>query len=178
MILAIYVDDILLFTNDQEKEKLIVEELSKRFKMKYMGKAASILGIRIMFEDLSGQISIDQTQYIKSILKRFNMTECNSVITPLELGQGISKEMEPKTEEEKEIMNKIPYREAIGSLLFLTLTTRPDISYAVNLLSRYCENPGPKHWGAIERIFRYLKGTMDLKLRYGGTEETITGYGF
>lgn len=104
------------------------------------------------------------------------MTDCNSVITPLELGQGISKEMEPKTEKEVEMMSKIPYRGAIGSLLYLTLTTRPDLSYAVNLLSRYCENPGPKHWGAVKRIFRYLNGTMNLKLHYGGTKDTITGY--
>lgn len=68
-------------------------------------------------------------------------------------------------------MCDVPYRSAIGSLLFLTMITRPDISFAVNLLSRYCENPGASHWGAVKRIFRYIRGTTNFKLTYGTNAE-------
>lgn len=73
-------------------------------------------------------------------------------------------------------MAGVPYRQAIGSLLFLSIITRPDIGFAVSLLSRYCENPGKAHWGAVKRIFRYLKGTMRYNLTYGATENGLTGY--
>lgn len=75
LFLAIYVDDILIFTNDTEQEIIVRTKLSERFKMKYMGKASSILGVRIQFDEITGQIEIDQERYIKDILKRFKMDD-------------------------------------------------------------------------------------------------------
>lgn len=177
LILAIYVDDILIFSNNRDIEKKLCDELSNNFKMKYFGNASSILGIRIMRDEEMKTISIDQTQYIREVLERFNMINCNAVISPLEPGIKISKEMSPDNDADRDSMRNIPYRSAIGSLLFIAITTRPDIAFAVNLLSRYCENPGIGHWGAIKRIFRYLKGTIDIKITYGrGDVQHITGY--
>ena len=67
-------------------------------------------------------------------------------------------------------MEKIPYREAVGSLIYLATTSRPDISFAVGQVSRYCAKYTRTHWNAVKRIFTYLKGTKKLKLCYGGTE--------
>ena len=67
----------------------------------------------------------------------------------------------PTTEGEKLYMASIPYREAVGSLLWLGDGTRPDIAYAVNQVARYMDNPGPQHWEAILRIIQYLKGSLD-----------------
>lgn len=176
LFLAIYVDDILIFSNNEVIENNLCEELSKNFKMKYLGPASSILGIRIMRDNEKKTISIDQSQYIREVLERFNMKNCNAVISPLEPGIRISKEMCPTSEADKDLMKNVPYRPAIGSLLFIAITTRPDIAFAVNLLSRYCENPGIRHWGAIKRIFRYLRGTVEMKLTYGGDDLHLTGY--
>ena len=63
-------------------------------------------------------------------------------------------------------MTKAPYREAIGSLMYLASTTRPDIAYAVNFLARQQQNPTEQDWQEVKRIFRYLKGTSELGLRY------------
>ena len=63
-------------------------------------------------------------------------------------------------------MRLVPYREAVGSLMYLAIATRPDISYAVGVLSRFSTNPGPAHWKAVKHLFRYLQGTKDLKLTY------------
>lgn len=177
LMVAIYVDDILIFSNEEKLEKEIKEALQKKFKMKDMGEVSSILGVRIKRDKENSLIKMDQTAYINRILKRFNMENCNAVKSPLEPGQRISKEMCAKTETEKNMMSNVPYRQAIGSLLFLAMITRPDISFAVNLLSRYCENPGPSHWGAVKRILRYINGTKNYGVTYNGkSNEILKGF--
>jgi hypothetical protein len=73
-------------------------------------------------------------------------------------------------------MRNIPYHEAVGSLMYASLGTRPDITYAVQAVSRFSKNPGLPHWDAVKRIFRYLKGTKELWLSYGGKGMELTGY--
>jgi hypothetical protein len=76
-------------------------------------------------------------------------------------------------------MKPVPYREALGKLLYLSIATRPDISYAVGVLCRFSENPGREHWSALKRVIRYLKGTKDFKLIYGperATEDPFVTY--
>jgi len=73
-------------------------------------------------------------------------------------------------------MRNVPYHEAIGSLMYASLGTRPDITFAVQTLSRFTANPGTAHWEAVKRVFRYLKGTRDLRLSFGGKELELGGY--
>ena len=80
----------------------------------------------------------------------------------------LSKDMSPVTATEKEEMEKVPCREAVGSLLWLSNGTRPDISYAVSQVAKYMSDPGMEHWKAVKRILRYLKGSMDRKIVYNG----------
>jgi hypothetical protein len=67
---------------------------------------------------------------------------------------------QPRTEDEAIQMKAVPYREAIGSVLYLALRTRPDIAVAVSILSKHVQEPRPAHWEGVKRILRYLKGTM------------------
>ncbi|KAJ8456406.1 hypothetical protein ONZ45_g18732 [Pleurotus djamor] len=85
----------------------------------------------------------------------------------------------PSTTREFALMRDVPYQEAVGSLIYLLLATRPDIAYAVQTVSRFMKNPGPAHWDAVIRIFRYLVKTRDLWLSYGGKrgEGELVGYG-
>ena len=73
-------------------------------------------------------------------------------------------------------MSKIPYREAIGSLMWAAVATRPDIAFAVSLLSQFLENPGEIHWKAVERIMRYLNGMKNYKLTLGRNHDSLLGY--
>ncbi len=75
-------------------------------------------------------------------------------------------------------MRNIPYREAVGSLLYISVATRPDISYAVGVLSRFSSNPGMAHWNAVKHLMRYLQGTKDFKLTYApdGSSDRFTTY--
>ena len=71
-------------------------------------------------------------------------------------------------------MCNIPYHEAVGSLMYASLGTHPDITYAVQTISCFSTKPGLAHWEAIKHIFWYLKGTKDLWLSYGGTRKELT----
>jgi hypothetical protein len=72
---------------------------------------------------------------------------------------------------------KLPYRAVVGSLIYLSTATRPDIAYAVQQLSRFLDCYSFVHWNAAIRVIRYLKGTRNFKLQLGGTNEIkLTGY--
>ena len=73
-------------------------------------------------------------------------------------------------------MFNVPYSSTVGSLMYAMMCTRPDICFAVGLVSRYQSNPRREHWKAVKRILRYLKGTMDYCLCYQGSDLRLIGY--
>lgn len=102
------------------------------------------------------------------------MDDCNPVSTPLDLSQKLTADMCSQTYEAQKEMEKVPYMEAIGRLLFAAQNTRPDISFAVNLLSRFSKNHGKGHWLEVKRILRYLKGTLEMGIVYSKFSEDLT----
>ncbi|XP_023031842.2 dynein regulatory complex subunit 3 [Drosophila willistoni] len=142
---AVYVDDILIFSNNKQMVAIIKGELSQKFNMKDMGEVSSILGMRVRHNKTEGTIKIDQSNYIAGILKRFGMDDCKAVSTPVDVAQSLSADMGHQSEADIEDMKKVPYLEAIGCLLYAAQNTRPDKSFAVNMLSRFSSNPGNVH---------------------------------
>jgi hypothetical protein len=104
------------------------------------------------------------------------MENSKEVSTPMDPNVKLSKEMCPKTEKEKEEMTRCPYQNLIGSLMYLSVSTRPDMSYAVSCLSQYNTCLGKEHWIAAKRVLRYLKGTRDYGLVYEKNVEDIVGF--
>ena len=113
------------------------------------------------------QVCLDQQQYTDQILEEFGMQDSNPVATP-EAGPPLSRAMSPTTQEERDWMQNIPYDRAVGQLNYLACGTRPDIAQAVNEVSRFLANPGPLHWVAVKRIFRYLRNPCE-GIRYDGS---------
>jgi hypothetical protein len=74
--------------------------------------------------------------------------------------------MSPQNEAEAAEMCQYPYISVVGSLMYLTVTTRPDIAFATGVLARFNSNPGLQHWQVAKHLLRYLKGTMDYKIAY------------
>lgn len=147
----------------------IKRKIAQKFKMKELGKANYYIGLRIKYDEKG--IYIDQTKYIESTLKRFNMEDCKAVGTPMEADIKFS------VPSDNNICDGIPYQEAIGCLLYISQGTRPDIYYAVNTLSRYIKTPTSEHWMAVKRILRYLQGTKNLQILYKrNVNQEITGY--
>ncbi|OUC41357.1 integrase core domain protein [Trichinella nativa] len=150
---GVYVDDLLILSNNESSKNELKMALCERFKMKDLGKAHWCLGIRIMQDVENGTLSIDQEQYIEELLHRFRMSDCKGVKTPLDHNQALSKAMMPRSDEEIKQMHAVPYREAVGCLVYLSQSCRPDICHAVAIVSRFSDNPGKAHWTAVKRIF-------------------------
>lgn len=113
----------------------------------------------------SGTITLDQSVYIKNILKRFNMLECKPVSTPMIPSSKLLKENVTLRDEQYR------YRELIGSLMYLSVCTRPDISFTCSQLSQFNNCFGKSHWFAAKRLLRYLAGTINYGLHYVKSKE-------
>ena len=172
--LVLYVDDILLIGNDIELLKSVKGYLNSSFSMKDLGEAAYILGIKIYRDRSRRLIGLSQSTYLDKILKKFRMDESKKGFLPMLQGKILSKTQCPATAEDREIMNKIPYASAIGSIMYAMLCTRPDVAHAISLTSRYQSDPGLEHWTAVKNIVKYLRRTKDMFLMYGGEEELVT----
>lgn len=157
ILLAIYVDDGLIAASSEHLIDKLLNDLSKQFKITSTKNVTSYLGLEIC-KLKNGSIFIYQGSYIKKILDKFNMTEANCVSTPIDCNYDdcITKNTECKA----------PYREVVGNLMFLQIVSRPDISFAVNVVSRVLDKPTENHWMLVKRILRYLKGTIDVGLLY------------
>jgi hypothetical protein len=161
-----WTDDILGASSTEEGELIAKEELAKSYELKDLGTAKFILGMKIEKNEESGDIRLSQRAYSERVLERFKMDEAKPRSTPLPAGLSLSIEDSPRTKEELEDMKKIPYRQALGSLMWLQVATRPDLSYTVNLLSRFANNPGRRHWEALKHALAYLKATLDYGITY------------
>ena len=154
--LVLYVDDILLATNDIGMLHETKRFLSKKFEMKDLGDDSFVLGIQIHRDRSRGILGLSQKSYIEKILKRFGMHECKPGDTPMAKGDKFSSSQCPKNNFEIQEMQQIPYALTIGSLMYAQVCTRPNIAYIVGMLGRYFSNPGKDHWIAAKRVMRYL----------------------
>ncbi|KAL5554672.1 hypothetical protein UlMin_042073 [Ulmus minor] len=100
------------------------------------------------------------------------MQDSKHVSLPIAGHFKLDESLSPKTKEEKEMMSKIPYSNAVESLMYSMVSTRPDLRFAMNVLSRFTSNPGKVHWEAMKWMLRYIKGTFDIGLIYEKKEET------
>ena len=126
--------------------------LKNSFSIKDLGEAAYILGYRDRSKRIIG---LSQDTYIDKVLKRFNMEEAKKGFLPMSHGIHLSKTQCPTTTDERERMSKVPYASAIGSIMYAMISTRPDVSYALSVTSRYQSDPGESHWTAVKNILKY-----------------------
>lgn len=144
--------------------------------MKDLGPEKQILGMRISRDLAQGTLRLSQAEYIERVLQRFNMQSAKTVGTPLGSHFRLFQGQSPETDAELEYMAKVPYASAIGSLMYAAVCTRPDISHAVGVVSRFASNPGRQHWEAVKWIFRYLRRTTDLPLCFGRSKLIVQGF--
>ena len=130
-----------------------------------LGELRTFLGLEINRDRPKRILHLSQTKYIKKILENHGMTGCNPCTTPADPHVRLVKSQQPFEASETE---KKKYQSAVGSLMYAMLGTRPDIAYAVSKVSQYSTNPNPTHWTAVKRIFRYLAGSPNWGLYYGG----------
>lgn len=170
--LAFFVDDGLILSDSINSIKLILDGLSKAFEIS-VGNASLFVGMQIVRDRTNKSMFIHQTAYLTRILKKFNMLDAKPVSIPADPHSVLT---EDKTESYESC--NVPYREAIGSLMFLSLVTRPDIAYAVNVASKHVNKHNNNHWQAVKRIFRYLLNTVGCGLSFESQNkgEALVGY--
>jgi hypothetical protein len=175
--LVLYVDDILLIGNDVPTLTSVKEWLAKNFQMKDLGQAERILGIRIYRDRTKRILALSQESYIDKVLERFSMENSKRGFLPMSHGITLSKTQSPVEPKDVERMKMIPYASAVGSIMYAMMCTRPDVSYALSMTSRYQANPGENHWIAVKNILKYLRRTKNSFLVYGGEKElSVKGY--
>ena len=109
--------------------------------MKYLREANYILGIKLLRDRKNKVLALSQALYIDKLLARFSMENSKKGTLPFRHGVHLSKEQSPKTLDQKERMGKIPFASAVGSLMYAMLCFRPDICYAVGVVSQYQSDP-------------------------------------
>ena len=165
----LYVDDLIIVTKEIKRMNEFKEYLKSKFHMTDLKNVNLFLGIHITREN--NILTLDQSAYIKNIINKFGMNDCKTSDTPMECNV----DYHSLNSDEK---YDAPCQQLLGSLLYIMLCTRLDISTVVNIISRFARKNNKTVWLYLKRILRYLKGTIDLKLTYSKnkSDEILVGY--
>ncbi|KAF2303953.1 hypothetical protein GH714_025070 [Hevea brasiliensis] len=146
--------------------------------MKDLGATKKILGMEITRDRSVRKLFLSQQAYVEKVLKHFNMNNAKPVTILFATHFKLSADTSPKTDEEMEHMSSVPYSSAVGSIMYAMVCTRPDISHAVSVASRYMACPEKEHWQAVKWILRYLKGTTDVGLTFDRAKMSDSDVGY
>ena len=109
------------------------------------------------------RLFLTHESYVQKIVEKFGMSDRKPCATPIEEPKSCKERLEWVSSDDENGVG-VPYREAIGSLMYLMIGSRPDIAFAVGKLPRFSESPKTKHWLAVKRILRYINGTLMMSL--------------
>ena len=165
----VWVDDMLLAAKKTADLEMVKAKLRGAFEITDMGEAKYFLGMELVRDRRAGELKLSQQRMTADLLSQYEMADCKPKSTPLSAGAKLTKEGEP--------LNDPCYSELVGSLLYLSTCTRPDISQAVGALSRYMSAPTQEHWTAAKGVLRYLAGTKSYGIKYSRAEKApVYGY--
>lgn len=163
-----FILDIILTSNDINELKEVKSKLMSEFKSKDLGKLNYFLGINVTYS--TNALFLSNEQFLRNVLKRFKMDESTPISTPL-------KTKPPRDLIGPCIVRVKPYRELVGCLMYVMVSTRPDLSMAVNFYSQFQSNATESQWVGLKRILRYIKGTQKYGLVFTrNVTEPLIGY--
>ena len=168
MLLTVYVDDLLLMGKPADC-RLVADQLAEAFEMTSLGPVKYLLGVEIVIDVSQRRVEFNQQAYVRDVLKRFHMENCNGCATPEFMSEPSVKT--PKTQE------YLPYRELVGALQYLVSASRPDLAHAVRFLGKFLSNYSHVHYHMAKRVLQYLAWTGDYSLTMdvqGGSEIGIS----
>jgi hypothetical protein len=159
-IIALHVDDGMGGSDSSEFLAWVKSEITKEFGLKDLGAAKQFLGVEFARNLTTKELWMHQTSYVQTLLEDLSMSDCNVAKTPMDTSR-----LDVNTEQVLPD-RRTEYQTLIRKLLFLSICTRPDISYAVNSLAQHSSAPRQTCFDAVKRVLRYLKGTASLGLHY------------
>ena len=173
LLLIIYVDDCILASNDNDKAFEIIQALQMEIKIKNLGVPKKFLGFQIVRDESRKQLFIHQRVMIQGLLDKYLSPEEDTSdipMLPTTCTMGAQQDSDLTTSPD------VPYREVIGALLYIQNSTRPDIAFAVNYLSRKQISFTWDDWKCVLKILKYLKGTLNLGIMFSGRDEGLVAY--
>lgn len=161
IVIAVYVDDLIIAADLDEDVTATKEMLKHRFKMTDLGQLSFLLGVGAQQDRVAGTVVLHQKQYVLNLLSRYRMADASPVSTPADVNVKLVKDDGVSKPADQEL-----YQSLVGSLLYAAVATRPDIAQAVSVVAKYTAAPSEAHMTAARRILKYLKGSSNMGLVY------------
>ena len=159
-VVAVHIDDCTIAASNLRLIEAFKAGLRKYVEVTNLGELHWMLGVEIKRDREARTTHLSQRAYIESILRRYNLDDLKPLSIPMDPAIRLTTKQAPATAAEHAIMRDKPYREAVGTLNWAALTTRPDIAFAVATVARFAANPGIAHWEAVKRIYRDRKSVV------------------
>lgn len=178
VITAVHVDDFLSIASCEEENERFKDLMRTVWTISALGKVSYCVGIGIEHNPDTHTFALHQTGLLDKAVAQFGQQDAHPAKTPMEPGLKLRRP-DPSmfTAADKAELAKLPYRSLVGCLIYLSVGTRPDITYAVQQLSQFLDCYSYAHWNAAIRVIQYLKGTRHLRLILGGTNDIgLTGF--
>jgi hypothetical protein len=179
-IIPVHVDDGLIVCNSIPLYLWIISRLQQSLEIIDMGPASLYLGIRITRDRARRKLWLSQKSYCVELLRTWNMSNCTTACTPMVVKPYLLQPSQTALPDVKDDDIKPLFQKLVGSLIYLAISTRPDISYAAMALGQFNANPTRAHLVAGKRVLRYIAGTLDLGLEFnfdgGVVPATIGGF--
>eukprot|EP00877_Chromochloris_zofingiensis_P009919 jgi/Chrzof1/5180/Cz15g15040.t1 len=169
--LLVYVDDILIAAKQLESVKAVKQQLLGLFESRDLGEATSYLGMSIQRNRQTGIIKIGHRLMITELLEKYGAVDSKIKSVPLSPSIKLAKDEGDPLDKEH-----YPYSQLVGSLMYLAITSRPDLAFSVGALARYMSCPTTVHWQAAKGVLRYLGGTVDYGITFGSDNSGLIGY--
>ena len=174
LIVGIFVDDGIVCATSADDLDAVIQHLQTNFKVTY-GPMDYYVGFQVHRDTLTHTILINQARYITDILHRFQLEQANPMTTPADTHVPLQATMGL---DDLPLPPSIPYREAVGCLMYAMVLTQPDITFAVSRVAKFTSQPHQSHWTPVKRIFRYLSGTVHMGIFYSSTLPDLSFRGF
>jgi hypothetical protein len=169
VLLLLYVDDIVVFGRSQSDIDFAIEKIKGKFDITILGQTRKLLGIEFVM--YNNNLCIHQSNYIQKVYDMFKNFKIPISSLPIAKSTILTKLDSPSNNIDIDEMSKYPYRSLLGCLAFIAGRTRPDISFAVNILSQFQENPGLTHWNCLLKLLGYVKLTQNYKLNLSNVKD-------
>ena len=159
--LLVYVDDISVACKDRASADLVVASLKAAFNVRDLGEATYFIGIKLIRDRSLRALKINQERLASELVSKYGLELGKTKSIPLSTGIKLYHEEDDLLDK-----TKFAYAELVGSLLYLAVCTRPDITQSVGALARYMAKPSTTHWQAAKGVLRYIAGTVDYGINF------------
>lgn len=175
VVIAIYVDDILIYSACEDQIKMIKDKIKTQFEIDDIGECKRVIGLNVIRGE--DTMTLHQIPLIEELLDETGMKGCRISPVPIRTSERLLNCKSPgKGKECGQVCGKT-YRRIVGKINYLASTTRPDLTYTVSYISQFCNCPHQEHMDVVMGVLRYLAGTKEVGIRYTrGNENVLRGY--